>query len=100
LDGRPRSASAPAPALHESSFDSSAEDDEPVSLRAEAVAALAMMALKATFTRLRRFEGDSAPVIEGLFTELRTIFKEESARVQHPGLGRRHRSAAQRERSF
>ena len=79
LDGRPRSASAPAPALHEATFDSSAEDDEPVSLRAEAVAALAMMALKATFTRLRRFEGDSAPVIEGLFTELRTIFKEESA---------------------
>src|SRR5699024_10773424 len=62
LDGRPRSASAPAPALHEATFDSSAEDDEPVSLRAEAVAALAMMALKATFTRLRRFEGDSAPV--------------------------------------
>ncbi len=79
LDGRPRSASARAPALHEATFDSSAEDDEPASLRAEAVAALAMMALKATFTRLRRFEGDSAPVIEGLFTELRTIFKEESA---------------------
>src|SRR5699024_8473816 len=79
LDRRPRSASAPAPAIHEATFDSSAEDDEPVSLRAEAVAALAMMALKATFTRLRRFEGDSAPVIEGLFTELRTIFKEESA---------------------
>ncbi|WP_209371933.1 TetR/AcrR family transcriptional regulator [Brevibacterium renqingii] len=79
LDGTPRTASAPVPPLSETAVACDAEDDEPVSLRAEAVAALAMMALKATFTRLRRLEGDPGPVIEGLFTELRTIFKEESA---------------------
>lgn len=55
------------------------EADEEVSPRAEAVASLAMMALKATFTRMRRLEGDPGPVIENLFDELRLIFKEESA---------------------
>lgn len=57
-------------------------DDEtgmPVSVRAEALAALAMMSIKATFMRLRKVEGDPAPVIEELFDELRDIFEEESA---------------------
>lgn len=51
----------------------------PVSTRAEALAALAMMAIKATFIRLRRIEGDPAPVIRELFDELQNIFEEESA---------------------
>lgn len=51
----------------------------PVSTRAEALAALAMMAIKATFMRLRRVEGDPAPVIKELFDELQNIFEEESA---------------------
>jgi AcrR family transcriptional regulator len=79
LDGRPRTASPAVPFGSEGAFACSAqEDEEPVSLRAEAVAALAMMALKATFTRLRKLEGDPGPVIEGLFTELREIFKEDT----------------------
>lgn len=58
------------------------QDDDggtPVSVRAEALAALAMMSIKATFMRLRKVEGDPAPVIEELFDELRDIFEEESA---------------------
>ncbi|WP_193070769.1 TetR/AcrR family transcriptional regulator [Brevibacterium sp. FME37] len=51
----------------------------PVSTRAEALAALAMMSIKATFMRLRKVEGDPAPVIKELFDELRDIFEEESA---------------------
>ena len=56
-----------------------ADEGEPVSTRAETLAALAMMAIKATFIRLRRVEGDPGVVIDELFTELRSIFKEESA---------------------
>lgn len=55
------------------------EEGTPVSARAEALAALAMMAIKATFTRLRRGEGDPGNVVDELFAELRSIFKEESA---------------------
>ncbi|SMX77883.1 TetR/AcrR family transcriptional regulator [Brevibacterium antiquum] len=56
-------------------------DDEavPVSTRAEALAALAMMAIKATFMRLRKVEGAPALVIRELFDELRDVFEEESA---------------------
>lgn len=54
-------------------------DGVSVSIRAEALAALAMMSIKATFMRLRKVEGDPAPVIEELFDELRDIFEEESA---------------------
>lgn len=77
LDGRPRAASAPMSFETGASSVCSDEEDEDVSLRAEAVAALAMMALKSTFIRLRRSEGDPGPIIEGLFTELRDIFKED-----------------------
>ena len=56
-----------------------ADEGEPVSTRAETLAALAMMAIRATFIRLRRVEGDPGVVIDELFTELRSIFKEESA---------------------
>lgn len=55
------------------------EDGVSVSARAEALAALAMMSIKATFMRLRKAEGDPAPVIAELFDELRDIFEEESA---------------------
>lgn len=55
------------------------DDGVPVSVRAEALAALAMMSIKATFMRLRRVEGDPEPVIRELFDELREIFEEESA---------------------
>lgn len=55
------------------------EDSMSVSARAEALAALAMMSIKATFMRLRKAEGDPAPVIAELFDELRDIFEEESA---------------------
>ncbi|WP_166970956.1 TetR/AcrR family transcriptional regulator [Brevibacterium atlanticum] len=80
LDGRPRTASAPVPPYDAATSPRSEEQDEdPVSTRAEAVAALAMIALKATFTRLRRAEGDPNPIIAELFDELRAIFKEESA---------------------
>lgn len=54
-------------------------DGVPVSIRAEALAALAMMSIKATFLRLRKVEGDPAPVIKELFDELRDIFEEETA---------------------
>lgn len=54
-------------------------DGVSVSIRAEALAALAMMSIKATFMGLRKVEGDPAPVIEELFDELRDIFEEESA---------------------
>ena len=57
----------------------SADAGVPVSTRAEALAALAMMAIKATFMRLRRVEGDPASVIKELFDELQTVFEEESA---------------------
>ncbi|UVI37393.1 TetR/AcrR family transcriptional regulator [Brevibacterium spongiae] len=56
-----------------------AEDEEAVSLRAEAVAAMAMMALNLAFTRLRRFGGEPEPVMKELFDELRVIFDESSA---------------------
>ena len=78
LDGCPRTASPAVPFGSEASFACSDQEDEETSVRAEAVAALAMMALKATFTRLRKVEGDPGPVIEGLFTELRAIFKEDT----------------------
>ncbi|GAA1849112.1 TetR/AcrR family transcriptional regulator [Brevibacterium marinum] len=55
------------------------EEGVPVSTRAEALAALAMMSIKATFIRLRKVEGDPAPIIDELFGELRNIFEEESA---------------------
>lgn len=51
----------------------------PVSTRAEALAALAMISIKATFMRMRKVEGDPAPVIRELFDELQDIFEEESA---------------------
>ncbi|WP_181275588.1 TetR/AcrR family transcriptional regulator [Brevibacterium oceani] len=80
LDGRPRTASAPLSPPDAATTPCSADQEEdPVSARAEAVAALAMMALKATITRLRRAEGDPNPIIAELFDELRSIFKEESA---------------------
>lgn len=79
LDGRPRTASAPVAPFDGTTDSCPTEQEEPVSVRAEAVAALAMMALKATFTRLRRLEGDPNPIIEELFDELRAIFKEEPA---------------------
>ncbi|MGC2974188.1 TetR/AcrR family transcriptional regulator [Brevibacterium sp. FAM 25378] len=80
LDGTARTASAPVGYDDDATSSCPREpEDEPVSARAEAVTALAMMALKATFTRMRRFEGDPGPVIENIFDELRTIFKEESA---------------------
>ncbi|MFC9442220.1 TetR/AcrR family transcriptional regulator [Brevibacterium sp. NPDC056947] len=52
------------------------DDGPPVSPKAEVLAALAMMAIKATFVRLRRVEGDPAPIIHDLFDELRTIFDD------------------------
>ena len=55
-----------------------ADDDIVVSPRAEAVAALAMMVLKATFTRMRRVDGDPGPMIDTLFAELRALFREET----------------------
>lgn len=55
------------------------DEEKPVSTRAEALAALAMMSIKATFIRLRKVEGDPAPIIKELFDELRDIFEEESA---------------------
>lgn len=53
------------------------DEGPPVSPRAEAVAALAMMAIKTTFMRLRRDEGDPAPIIHALFDELRQVFAED-----------------------
>lgn len=47
--------------------------------RAGALAALAMVAVKTTFVRLRDVDGDPADIITEIFTELRTIFTEESA---------------------
>ncbi len=38
------------------------------------LAAVAMMAIKATFMRLRRDEGEPDPIIDELFAELRAIF--------------------------
>lgn len=73
LDG---SASAPMDVMAAHSGDSS-DDDTDVSPRAEAVAALAMMALKATFTRMRLVDGDPGPVVDRLFDELRALFREE-----------------------
>lgn len=58
--------------------DCHADDGEPVSTRAEALSALAMMAIRATFMRLRRVDGDPGLVIGELFDELRTIFQEDS----------------------
>lgn len=55
-----------------------ADDDIEISPRAEAVAALAMMVLKATFTRMRQVDGDPSPVIDKLFDELRALFREEN----------------------
>lgn len=46
--------------------------------RAGALAALAMIAIKTTFMRLRNVDGDPAAVITEIFTELRTIFTEDS----------------------
>lgn len=71
-DEKPAAASAPDADCH-------GVEATPVSARAEALAALAMMAIKATFIRLRGVEGDPAVVIDELFDELRSIFKEESA---------------------
>lgn len=62
-----------------SSQDCHDDDGMPVSTRAEALAALAMMSIRATFMRLRKVEGDPAPIIKELFDELRVIFEEESA---------------------
>ena len=50
------------------------EDWPAVSYRAEVLAAVAMMAIKATFMRLRRDEGEPDPIIDELFAELRAIF--------------------------
>lgn len=50
------------------------EDWPAVSYRAEVLAAVAMMAIKATFMRLRRDEGEPDPIIHELFAELRAIF--------------------------
>ena len=74
LDG---TASAPVDVLGTHS-DDGADDDVEVSPRAEAVAALAMMVLKATFTRMRRIDGDPGPVIDMLFDELRALFREDA----------------------
>lgn len=59
-------------------LDSAADSGSDVDLarRAEALAALAMMAIRATFMRLRREDGDPAPVIHELFDDLRAIFAE------------------------
>lgn len=73
LDG---TASAPVDVLGTHSDDGA--DDVEVSPRAEAVAALAMMVLKATFTRMRRIDGDPGPVIDMLFDELRALFREDA----------------------
>ncbi|MGC3021417.1 TetR/AcrR family transcriptional regulator [Brevibacterium sp. FAM 24630] len=77
LDGRPGTASASESTGTDEIFSCSETEDQDVSVRAEAVAALAMMALKATFTRMRRLEGDPGPVVDRLFDELREIFKED-----------------------
>ncbi|GAA0036135.1 TetR/AcrR family transcriptional regulator [Brevibacterium metallidurans] len=53
------------------------DEGPPVSPRAEAVAALAMMAIRTTFMRLRRDEGDPDPVIREIFAELRAVFAED-----------------------
>ena len=74
LDG---TASAPVDVLGTHS-DDGADDDVEVSPRAEAVAALAMMVLKATFTRMRSIDGDPGPVIDMLFDELRALFREDA----------------------
>lgn len=81
---KPRAASAKESvkaSAHESATADDCHTDEgiPVSPKAEALAALAMMAIKATFMRLRRVEGDPALVIRELFDELTEIFAEESA---------------------
>lgn len=54
------------------------DDDIVVSPRAEAVAALSMMVLKTTFTRMRSVDGDPGPVVDTLFDELRALFREET----------------------
>ena len=77
LDGAPRTAASPDPAEAAEADESAAHEE--VSIRAEALAALAMMVLKSTFTRLRRGGGESDPVIGELFAELRSIFREVSA---------------------
>lgn len=74
-DVRPTAASASGGAP---GFDCHADEGEPVSARAEALSALSMMAIKATFMRLRRVDGDPGLVIDELFDELRTIFQEDS----------------------
>ena len=79
LDGRASTTSAPESPSTDAVFSCSTPEDEDVSVRAQAVAAMAMMALKATFTRMRRLEGDPGPVTDELFNELRQIFKEDEA---------------------
>lgn len=77
--GGPAERDPGAASAQKSASECHADEGEPVSTRAETLAALAMMAIKATFIRLRRVEGDPGVVIDELFTELRSIFKEESA---------------------
>ena len=77
--GAPAERDPGAVSAQKSASECHADEGEPVSTRAETLAALAMMAIRATFIRLRRVEGDPGVVIDELFTELRSIFKEESA---------------------
>ncbi|WP_413335695.1 TetR/AcrR family transcriptional regulator [Brevibacterium sp. GP-SGM9] len=77
--GAPAERDPGAASAQKSASECHADEGEPVSTRAETLAALAMMAIRATFIRLRRVEGDPGVVIDELFTELRSIFKEESA---------------------
>jgi len=77
--GAPAERDPGAVSAQKSASECHADEGEPVSTRAETLAALAMMAIRATFIRLRRVEGEPGVVIDELFTELRSIFKEESA---------------------
>ena len=78
-ENRATTSATDSPPENPGSGDGHEAEGVPVSARAEALAALAMMSIKATFMRLRRVEGDPAPVITELFDELRDAFEEESA---------------------